>query len=381
FCGYQAIDDNDGKQHAKAFHDAWLQNMPAHLRISTQKLIQRLFPRLESVWSNWYYSGESLQGWRAELRVCVPDIFPAYFRLSLPAGAVTRADVDALLAAANDSCAFASILRSALGQKTASGTSKARALLERLMDHVPDGLDASHVQTVIDALLDMGDELLVRTDRIPGEFDFGNELRVARVAYHLLKKVDHADRCRVVSTALTQGRALRCGQRLVGSLASEVDKETKGEGGPALVRAEDVGGMKSAWMSRVEVLSSEPTFINHPSLAVLLSGWSHWGGEAQARAWWATAANTDEGLTKLIAAFQSESTSHSFGDRAARVHLRVNPKAVAPYGDAQVMAARLQTMLDAGQVAQEYLPAVRQFVLECERMKAGKDPESFDFDD
>jgi predicted KAP-like P-loop ATPase len=96
FCGYKAIGDQADKERAKAFHDVWLQKVPEDLRASVQELIQRLFPRLKSVWSNMHYSGDSLQRWRAKLQVCVPDIFPAYFRLSLPAGTVTRADVDAL---------------------------------------------------------------------------------------------------------------------------------------------------------------------------------------------------------------------------------------------------------------------------------------------
>lgn len=381
FYGYKAIGDREDKARAQAFHESWLQKVPEDLRESTKELIQRLFPRLESVWSNTHYSGESLQRWRSELRVCVPDIFPAYFRLSLPTGAVTRADVDALLSTAKDPTGFANILRNALAQKAARGTSKARALLERLMDHVPGDLDASHAEPVIATLLDMGDELLVETDRIRGEFDFGNESRVGRVAYHLLKKVDQADRCKVVSSAVGKGKALRCGQFLVRVLVEEVEKEAKGEGGAALVRAEDVEGLKSAWTSRVEELAREPSFIDHPSLAPLLSGWRHWGGETQAKAWWAQASSTDEGLVKLIAAFQSESTSHGFGDHAVRVHVRVNPRGIEPYGDVYALAARLQPLLDGGKVADIHLQTVKRFIVECERMKAGKNPDAFGFDD
>ncbi len=380
FCGYRGISDRDDKV-PKAFHDAWLQKVPEDLRASTQELVQRLFPRLESVWSSVQYSGDSLSLWRAKLRVCVPDVFPAYFRLSLPAGAVTRADVEELLAAANDPEAFAKVLRHALGQKSARGTSKARALLERFMDHVPDELDASHVQPVIDAMLDMGDELLVRTERVPGEFDIGNESRVSRAACHLLKKVDQAERCAVVTSALTKGRAVRCSQYLVRVLMDEVEKQAKGEGGIALVRAEHVERMKLAWVARVEVLASEPAFIDHPSLPVLLSGWSHWGSETQAKAWWLKAASTDEGLTKLIAAFQSESTSHVLGDHAVRIHLRVNPEGIEPYDDVYALAARAQALVEAGQVPESHVAAVKRFIVECERMKAGKSPDDFDFDD
>ncbi len=381
FCGYKAIGDQGDKDRAKAFHDVWLQKMPEDLRASTQELVQRLFPRLESVWSNMHYSGDSLQQWRAKLQVCVPDIFPAYFRLSLPAGTVTRADVDALLASARDPVVFTNLMRGALTQKTASGTSKARALLERLMDHVPDELGQADVEPVITALLDIGDELLVRTDRIPGEFDFGNESRVTRVAYHLLKKLDAADRSKVVTSAISNGCALRCGQYLVGALAEEIDKEAKGEGGRALVRTKDIDDMKSAWRTRIELLASAPSFIDHPSLAALLSGWRNWGGAAEAQVWWTNASSSDEGLVKLIAAYQWEATSHTFGDHAARLHLRVNPKGIEPYGDIHAFAARLQTLLDEGKVQGVHAPAVKRYIFECERMKSGKNPDAFGFDD
>ncbi|UWE16599.1 KAP family P-loop NTPase fold protein [Herbaspirillum huttiense] len=380
FCGYKAIVDRGDKERAKAFHDAWLQRVPEDLRDSTQELVQRLFPRLESVWSNMHYSGDSLQRWRAKLQVCVPEIFPAYFRLSLPAGTVTRADVDALLGATQDPAAFANLLREALAQKTARGTSKARALLERLMDHVDD-FGPADAGPVITALLDMGDELLVRTDKVAGEFDFGNESRVSRVAYHLLKKVDAADRCKVVELAISTGRALRCGQYLIGVLAAEVDKEAKGEGRQALVRVDDVNGMKSAWLSRIEALACEPSFIDHPSLARLLDVWHHWGDESKVKAWWAQASGMDEVLPKLIAAFQSESTSHGFGDHAVRVHLRVNPKGIEPYDDVYALAARARALVESGQVPEAHAAAVKRFIIECERMKAGKSPDDFDFDD
>jgi predicted KAP-like P-loop ATPase len=381
FCGYKAIGDRGDQERAKSFHDTWLQKVPEDLRDSTQELVQRLFPRLESVWSNMHYSGDSLQRWRAKLQVCVPEIFPAYFRLSLPAGTVTRADVDALLAATQDPAAFANVLRDALAQKTARGTSKARALLERLMDHVPDDLGSADAEPVIKALLDMGDELLVRTDKVAGDFDFGNQSRVSRVAYHLLKKVDAANRCEVVASAISNGRAIRCGQYLIGALADEVDKEAKGERGQALVRVEDVDRMKSAWLSRAEVLASEPSFIDHPALARLLSVWRHWGDESNVKAWWAQASGTDEGLAKLIAAFQSESTSHGFGDHAVRVHMHVNPKGIEPYDDVHALAARAQILVDAGKVPEAHAAAVKRFIVECERIKDGKNPEDFDFDD
>lgn len=379
FTGFEAPNHEHGKQRAVAFHNGWSDKVPEPLRGSTKDLMRRLFPRLDSVWSNTHYSGESFREWRTQLRVCVADIFPAYFRLSLPQGSVFRAEVDALLERAQDPAAFGAALRTATTQKTPTGVSKVRTLLERLMDHVPEQVDAAYAQPIITALLDVGDELLLPSDQIPGEFDFGNESRVRRIAYHMLKKVDAGQRASLLAGALEDGQALRCSQYLLAALEEEAEKAAKGNG-EALVALADAKALRSVWLRRIGQLAKEPNFINHPSLPFLLSGWRHWGGEDEANAWWKEASRSDEGLLKLVAAFASESTSRTLGEYAVKVRLRVNPKNLAPYGDIDAMAARVKSLLNTGPVPEPIAPAAKQFVYECERMKSGKDPDGIDLD-
>jgi predicted KAP-like P-loop ATPase len=380
FTGYQAPLDERSKQRAAAFHEIWIGKIPEALRNSTKEMVQTLFPRLESVWSNMHYSGDSLQQWRRELRVCVPDVFPAYFRLSLPEGAVSRTELDALLQLAMDQGAFADALRKASTQKTPTGVSKVRGLLERFMDHVADEFIVGHAQPVISALLDMGDELLLSTDQVRGSFDFGNEFRVTRVVYHLLKTADPGQRTPLLRQAIEHGQALQCAQYLIGWLVGEVEKAAKGEG-ESLVSEADVEQLKKLWCRRVEGFSQQTQFIEHPALAVLLSGWCHLGGEEETKAWWQRASETDQGLLRLIAAFASESTSQTFGEYAVRVNLRVNPKDLAFYGDIDEMAARVQGLLNASNVPEAVVPTAKQFVIEWARMKDGKDPDGFGSDD
>lgn len=380
FTGYRASRDEHDKQRSVQFHEAWLGKVPEGVKGSTRELMQLLFPRLESVWSNMHYSGDSLQQWRRQLRVCVPDVCAAYFRLSLPDGAVSRAELESLLQLARDPSAFAEALRKAVKLKSPTGISMARGLLERFMDHVTDELDVGHAEPVITALLNIGDELLLATDRIRGEFDFGNESRVTRIVYHLLKKVEPTQRVPLLAGAIERGQAPRCSQYLIGALVEETEKAAKGDG-QSLLSAADAGQVKDLWRQRTRQLAQSAEFIDHPALARLLSGWRHWGGEEETKAWWQRASSTDEGLLKLVVAFSSESTSQTFGEYAVRVHLRVNPKGLAFYGDIDVMASRVRSLLDAGKVPEAALPAARQFVLECARMKEGKDPDAFGFDD
>jgi len=184
----------------------------------------------------------------------------------------------------------------------------------------------------------------------------------------------------LLAQAMEHGQALRCGQYLIAALVEEVEKAAKGDG-QSLVSAADADHLTDVWRQRVLLLSQQAQFIDHPALASLLSGWRHWGGDEETKVWWQQSSSTDEGLLKLIAAFASESTSQAFGEYAVRVHLRVNPKGLAFYGDVNVMAARVNGLLDAEKVPEAAAPAARQFVLECAQMKEGKDPDGFGFAD
>lgn len=378
FVGHRSPDHNIEKQAAVAFHDAWVQAVPNELQSSTKDLMQRLFPKLESVWSNMHYSSDSAMQWRRELRVCSPDVFSAYFRLSLPEGTLSRAELDGFLALCSDAKAIGEALLDAAKIKRADGLSKVRALLERLMDHVAKDVKHEYISPIVHALLDVGDELLQESDSPSGMFDFGNESRVRRVIYHLLKRVEQVERVALVLSAMDAGHSLRCSQHLIAALSEESDKGKD----DALLTVDAVQELKGRWVEKVQNASQSDQLIQHTELAPLLSGWRLWGDAAEPRDWWQQAAATDQGLVTLISAFKSQSTSTTFGEYATRVQLRVNPKAIEHYGDVQAMAARLGILLAAGDVSEIQRPPVEQFILECELLAAGKSPDApFSFED
>lgn len=377
FYGHKAPTIGRDMQRAEAFHNAWLSKIRESLQGPVQELLQRLFPRLESIWSSTNYSADALRQWRQNLRVCSPEIFPTYFKLSLPQGAISRADLDALLAVLDDERRISDAFRSAATEKSATGTSKARALLERLMDHVHDELNAVPAEPVVNALLLIGDELLISTDKISPGYDAGNDSRITRIIYHLLKKLAPASRAPLIERALVRGQALRCSQLLLSWLFDDAEKAKQSQGERMLEMAE-LQHLKEVWRHRIAELSADHNFINHPTLARLLSVWCHWGGEADAKSWWRTASKSDEGLVKLISAFASEVTSQTVGDYAVRTQLRVNPLSIERYGDVQAMAGRVQSLLDSGGVGAKFEPAARRFLLECGLIKEGKNPDDFD---
>lgn len=364
FAGYDA---GEARQRAQVFHESWLKAVPEPLQASTKRMIERLFPRLESVWGNMHYGADSVEEWRHELRICAPEIFPTYFKLSLSEGAVSRSDIDMLLSTTQSAASFAKVLVAAASEKRADGVSKASALLDRFMDHIEKDVNAADVQSIVEGLFEVGDSLLSTADRDGGMFGSGNDTRVMRIAYHLLKKVEPAQRAPLLVRALDQAKALRCSQYLIFVLSEEAEKAAKG-GDKSMLTTDEIGALRAVWCERVKQFAVNADFIDHPSVGWLVSSWREWGGANEAVAWWQTAVANDEGLLKLIAAEASESRSQSGSDLAWRTHLRIDLRALEPYGDVRVLADRVRVLLDQGSVSEPHLAAAKQFVLECDRM-------------
>lgn len=377
FAGYEAPGDYQ-KDKALAFHNAWLEKVPADLREGTKDLVERLFPRLESVWSIMHYGPDSLKEWRKALRVCAGgDIFSAYFRLSLPANAISQANINAILAVAGDPAQFGQRLVDAAALKLPTGVSKVRGLLERLLDHIQE-LTAHSLQ-VTTALFRVGDELLLPSDTVPGTFDFGNEGRIASVAYRLLKALPPEERLPHLTQAFQGAAAPRCTQYLFGILADEAQKGEAGEL-QALMTVADTNALKTMWRPLVEQHAQQPGFIDHPDVGAVLSAWRHWGGEPQAKAWAQQAVQTDDGLIKLVTAFSTEVTTHGSGDMGMRVFWRVRPKSLEPFIDLAAVVPRLEARSAAGIEPHKSAVAVKDLLRRWKRLNEGK-PDTDDFDD
>src|SRR5204863_6605929 len=75
-----------------------------------QQLITRLFPRLQTLYQPENLSDSTEAMTRQERRVCSPDLFDIYFRLSLSSGYIPETEMEALLALASDPDAFSAAL-------------------------------------------------------------------------------------------------------------------------------------------------------------------------------------------------------------------------------------------------------------------------------
>lgn len=377
FSGHSRDDRYEGDRNAaQGFHQQWVNEIPEPLRASTQALLERVFPKI----GRMGYGADWLAEWRRNLHACHPDVFPIYFRLTVPPGAVRRNEMMVLLGLAASPTDFGSALVHAKAERRPDGLSKARALLERLMDHVEKDIPDAHIPTVIQALLDVGDALIDPADD-RRTFDFGNVSRASRPVYHLLKRLAVDQRADVLEAAIRSGSAVAVQSWLLGALDEEVTK-AKDSNEATLLAADEVTRLKAVWLDRVRALSGETGFVDHPELPRLLATWKRWADGAEVRAWCDRTTASDEGLLILLPKFLQHTRSQTMGDWAVRLQPRLNPIWLESYIDTVAIADRVRRLQRDGKVPDGAREAVSQYLTEFEMLQSGKNPDGIGaFDD
>lgn len=368
FAGYRSASHGlHDKKELQAFHDTWIKDIPEELRESTMSLLQRIFPKLE----NTTYGADWVAEWRKNQRVCVPELFPTYFRLAVAPGTIRRSEMVALLALADTPDLLGQALVKATLEKRSDGISKVRALLERLMDYVPKDILAEHITTFINVLLDVGDKLVLPSNPLES-FDFGNESRVMRVVYHLLKRVEKTQRLILLREAFNQGQGIGVQCYLLGTLVDENAKQA--EGNEALMDAADLGALKAIWLDKIRAVEDNQ-LLTHSYLPRLLFRWNTWGNADEVRAWCTHATETDEGLMAFLTHFCSHTRSQTMGDYAVRIQPRLNPNHLEKYLNTEAVAARLAKHQQAGTIPEQSKESVTQYLTEFAMIKAGINPD------
>lgn len=373
FSGHSRDNRYDSDQRAiHAFHDQWAQALPESMRSSARAMLERIFPKI----GRTGYGADWLAQWRKSRRVCHPDVFSTYFRMSVPPGTVRHSEILSLLSLAEAPPALGETLVQATKVIRPDGLSKARALLEVLMDYVEKDIPVEHIPVFIGVLLDIGDLLVIDSDERVA-FDFGNESRISRVAYHLLKRIDRAERHLMLMSAIAQGRAIGVQRYLIAALSDELKREDE-SGEVALVEASALEDLKACWIVGLKSKLSQDDLLGHPKLARILAAWSLWGDPAEVKAWSDVAIASDEGLLLFLPKFCSHTRVQTMGDWAVRLQPRLNPTGLERYIDTSTCAQRLLVLQLAGAVPESARESVEQFLKEFEMIKAGKNPEASD---
>ena len=183
-CGTGDRHDRSGHDRAGEMNALFLDAVPEKDRERVKRSLMRLFPRLQSVWSNLNYGEGSATIWDRDRLACSKDHFDLYFRFSIGDDVLSRAELDELVSKASDEDFVKASMRAALGVTRRDGSTKAKLILDELKCTCHQS-EEKDVGPFLKALFAIADELDVEFDKERG-FSFGdNELRI----YWLLRSL------------------------------------------------------------------------------------------------------------------------------------------------------------------------------------------------
>jgi predicted KAP-like P-loop ATPase len=366
-------------EQRKKIFETWLELLPEGDRDSAKNLLSLLFPRFGSAFGGARYGHEWLSSWRKQLRVCSPDKFQIYFRFALGSDFISKAEINAVLQAASDSKAFGELLLKYAGQICSDGRSKVRAMLGYLQDYATKDIPEEDIPAIINSFFDIGDRLILKRDERGGIFDVGNEVRISRLIYQLLRRVDETTRFEIITSAIESGSAVAMITREAVIWGQEHGKFGQDEPNPLEDRtftAEHLKIIEELAVAKITELAKDGSLLSSPNLVETLHAWRAWtGSDDQVRDWANHAIATDDGLISFIEQFGSVRKSQGLGDAVAREKYRLDPKWLEPFIAPNEIVDRLKRIRDTSQLDAEKMKAVTQFLHEHDLRMRGKDPE------
>jgi predicted KAP-like P-loop ATPase len=352
-----------------------------------KKLVARLFPRLDRHWNNVVSHGNGPL-LRKQLRICIPEHFPTYFKLARPEGTLSHARMKAVLERAGDSGAFGAELVELAQEIGPNGTSFVRQFLEWLQDYTDDEIVPAEIPHIISALFDVGDKLLRDDDRMPSLFDFGNEVRIGRVIRQLFLRLNERERFNVLADAVRRGQALATITSETVVWGQEHGKYRSQTNPPAVQRtltADQLGQVEMIVLDKIRQSADDQLLVSRTRLPQILHLWHELAGGSEVKDWVKQAISEIEGLVPFVAGFAQHVISHTMGDVMAQRDLRLDPDWLEAYldpGDMEAIADRLRRWVRLHKVQDRYLPAIKQFLGEWDARRQGESPsERRDSDD
>lgn len=376
--------ENKADYNKKIF-ETWLELISEKDRDPAKRLLSIIFPRFGLAFGGSHYGSDWLSSWRRQLRACSPDKFPIYFRFSLGSDSISNAEINALLSVTGDRSAFGKLFLDYTDQIRSDGSSKARAMLEHLQDYTEKDIPVQNIASIISAFFDIGDHLLLKSDEHKSLFDVNNEIRISRVIYQLLRRIDEGSRFEIVSSAISDGSALAIivhetliwGQEH-GKFGCEKSSPEEGQ----TFTADHLKIIESLVVAKINEAAEDGSLLSSPNLVGTLYHWKEWtGSDDEVRKWARGIIATDEGLVSFVEHFGSVRMQQGLGDLAVRKNYRLDPKWLDPFIDSNEIVERLRKINETSRLSSGEAQAVSQFLHEYGLRMKGKNPDRDGWDD
>ncbi len=329
------------KEQAKARLDEIIKRATILNESDTRQFLSRIFPKVQSVYENISFDSAFIDSLRVIGRICHEDNFDTFFRLAIPEGEISKAEMEVILALAEDSASFAEALNSL------SSTGRINRFLELMLDYTKEQIPLAHARNIVAVLMNIGDSF---PKEQVGMFGVDTSMKILRVFYQLGKRYDtQEERFDLLRPAMEQAEdSLWTVVHKVGLLGQEHGKSTTKERlspeEERTVSAEQLTVLEQIVLEKIRAWAAAGKLDSHPEFAAALYSWKRLLPEDndEISVFVSELIESTEGLLVFVTAFLHQSTSHAMGDRVSRKNWRIDPKNIGDFTDTEGVIARLR---------------------------------------
>lgn len=318
----------DEYQQRKAFHQAWLNEVPESERNAVEGIVKRLFPSVSHALGGSGYSSGFETTWRSELRVCSATHFEKYFRLAIPAGTISENEWKQVEASLDDAVVLDQLLTGYVGQSGPYGfRSRASELLDRALLYARTA-QPDQATKLFQSLLRVGDVLLAirDVDTVGGMVPIDNGLRMTWLLHELLERIEpQKQREAMIEESLKKNVGPHSASELVVSLGFQNGTygEDKDDSDPRYVPIVSKSFVRRIAKQVRHILRDETQceegdqLARHSDFMKIVINWWRIGGKKEAKEWLRSVTSSNKLLVATLIQQLSKTRSHGAGDRTA----------------------------------------------------------------
>ncbi|EKD70310.1 MAG: KAP family P-loop protein [uncultured bacterium] len=265
------------------------------------ELLMRLFPRIRHIYypDIAFYHSDSIA--RKLRRICSPDLFEVYFRLSLQPGHITESEFETILSLASDADAFDQAL-TRLNQDE-----RISKFLDQLDSQTLQKIPEKNIPAIVNALFDNGD---LFPQGIFGMLSLDTPMRIHRIIHGLLQRFKNMEeRFNCLQNAIA--KATKSIFIIVHELTEQGREHLENEDTFLPIEFRDIAPdqlnlLRKLATSRIAYWGQTERLIDHPRLLPILYAWKNWGSEEDCRRYVEKITHTDKGLVAFLRATLDE---------------------------------------------------------------------------
>lgn len=260
-------------------------------------LLMQLFPRLHNIYEpeeKFYHSTDLI---RLNKRVCSPENFDVYFRLSIPTGHMPESELNTILDQAHDATNFGPTL---LRLNQDGRISKFLDLLDSTAIHK---IERKNIPVVINALLDSGDLFPEGETNL---LNFNTPMRIHRICHQLLHSLpSNKKRFEILEAAINESN------KSLFSIVNEVtlqglehlqNSDTFLPSEHRDLSTDQLRKLQETAVDKIEFWARIDRLAEHPKLLPILYAWKSWGNGANCTQYIAKVIREPKGLLAFLGA-------------------------------------------------------------------------------